>query len=416
LIPVRAVAVAVALLGALLAAAPAGARSGGEQPPSFAFGVVAQQAPSDAEFEAMAEGGVGAYRWLISWPALQTDAEGPPDWASTDRVVTNLAQAEIEPIPMIYGSPCFVVDCQSLPVNEARSYPPLSSPQARLAWAAFVAALVDRYGPEGSFWSHNPSIPYRPIRVWQIWNEQNAPVFYRPAPSPEGYAELLGIASRAIRSRDPDAQILLGGMFGNPQTHDAIRAPEFLDQLYAVPGARESFDGVAVHPYAPDVAGVERQILDIRRVVAQNGDAQMPIWVTEIGWGTSPTGEGRLVDTVDGQAKRLEESFSLLRDNRERWKIASALWFSWRDTGSAQVVCQWCHTSGLIDAEGNPRPSWTAFAELAGGVPVAPGAAGAAGAAGESDGGGLPVVVPIAAIAAVLAVGAALLRRRRTRG
>jgi hypothetical protein len=406
LTPLRAV--AVALLGALLAAPPAGAKSGVER--TAPFGVVAQQAPSDADFEAMAEGGVGTYRWLVSWPALQADADGSPDWAATDRVVANLAEADIEPIPLIYGSPCFVVDCQSLPVNEARAHPPLSSPQARLAWAVFVGALVDRYGPEGSFWSHNQSIPHRPIRVWQIWNEQNAPVYYRPVPSPEGYAELLGIASEAIRSRDPDAEILLGGMFGNPQTHDAMRAPEFLDRLYAVPGARESFDGVAVHPYAPDIAGVERQIIDVRRVLAENGASETPIWITEIGWGTSPTGEGRLVDTVDGQAKRLVESFSLLRDNRERWNIAGTLWFSWRDTGSAQVVCQWCHTSGLIDAEGNPRPSWAAFAELAGGVPVDPGAA------GESDGGGLPIVVPIAAIAAVLAVGAALLRRRRTRG
>jgi hypothetical protein len=50
-------------------------------------------------------------------------------------------------------------------------------------------------------------------------------------PSVEGYADLLEIASRAIRSRDPDAQLLLGGMFGHPDSPAAVPAPVFLDRL-----------------------------------------------------------------------------------------------------------------------------------------------------------------------------------------
>ena len=37
----------------------------------------------------------------------------------------------------------------------------------------FVAALIGRYGPEGSFWTGNPSLPKRPIEAWQLWNEPN---------------------------------------------------------------------------------------------------------------------------------------------------------------------------------------------------------------------------------------------------
>lgn len=394
-------AAAIVLAAGLLAALPA-ARAEAEAEPPSPFGVVVQQQPTDAEFDAMSVAGVGTYRWLLSWAAAQPDPAQPPAWHDTDRVVASLAEHDIEPVPMIHGSPCSVVDCVRLPVNEARSTPPLATASARRAWAAFLAALVDRYGPDGSFWSQHGSIPHRPIRTWQIWNEQNAPVYYRPTPSPEGYAELLRISSAAIKSRDPGAQILLGGMYGNPGSRTAIRAPEFLERLYRIPGARSSFDAVAVHPYSPDLEGLERQIVDARRVLDRHGDAEVPIWVTEFGWGTSPTGDGRLVETVQGQAQRLGEVYRTLLRHREDWNIASALWFSWRDTASAQALCEWCRTSGLIDGDGNPRPAWVEFARLATGDP----------APVASGGDRTTTRIGIAAAIAILALAAWALRRR----
>jgi polysaccharide biosynthesis protein PslG len=396
-------AAAAALLGALLVATPAAASA----EPRPLFGVVAQQETTEADFEAMRDGGVEAYRWLVSWPTLQQQADHPPDWRTTDHIVANLAREDIEPIPIISGSPCWVVDCSSVPEGEGPHQPPIDSPQAKLAWAGFVSALVHRYGPGGEFWSDNPAIPRRPIRVWQIWNEQNGPVAYQPRPSPEGYAELLGIAARAIKSSDPDAQVLLGGMFGHPGDPESIPAPEFLDRLYAIPGVAGSFDGVAVHPYSPRIAGVESQIVAMRRVLERNGDPELPIWVTEIGWGTSASGDGRLVETVDGQARRLEQAFGLVRSKRERWNIAGVMWFSWRDTPRSQAVCDWCYSSGLIDVHDDPRPSWAAFAGFTDGDPVAP---------GGGSGGSFPLaIVWIAAAVVVLAAGGVWLRRRRAK-
>jgi hypothetical protein len=416
-------AIALASLGAGLLAQP-GVADGSSGP----LGVVSQTDASEAEFKAMRRGGVGTYRWLVSWPTLQTNAGAPPDWSATDRIVTNLARNDIQPLPMIQGSPCFVVDCLRIPPARAQSHPPLGSPQARRAWSGFLGELVGRYGPDGTFWSANPSLPYRPIGVWQIWNEQNAPKFYGPSPSVEGYAELLAISSQAIRSHDPEAQILLGGMFGNPKERGSIEAPRFLDELYAIREAKRHFDGVAVHPYAPGPAGVVRQVRDIRRVIEANGDAETPIWVTEIGWGSDSSVRGRLIETLEGQAQRLGEAFRLLLARRDDWNLASVLWFGWRDTSDPNV-CDWCRSAGLISEGGSAKPSWSTYAALSGGTPVDPADIPSPavpppnpavpppsdGSPPSSDG-GPPVLLLIAgALALAAAAGAWILRRRHGR-
>ena len=373
------------------------------EPPPRPLGVVSQTDPTDAEFEAMRLGGVRAYRWLISWPALQPRADAGPDWEATDRVVASLAENRIAALPFVSGSPCFAVECGREPASRAHRQPPVDSPGGKLAWSRFLAQLVDRYGPDGRFWSANPSLPREPITVWQIWNEQNAPRNFVPAPSVARYAELLATASEAIRSRDPDARIVLGGMFGNPGGRGAIEGPEFLDSLYRVEGSADHFDAVAVHPYAGDVAGVARQMRRIRDVIDSHGDAATPIWVTELGWGVEADGQGRLVETLPGQARMLSDAFGLLLARAREWNLAGILWYAWRDTLPGRPVCDWCATAGLFDAEGEPRPAWTAYADLAGGEP----------AELSSNGGGVPtLVLLLAGAVAIAGVGSWLLFRR----
>ena len=50
-------------------------------------------------------------------------------------------------------------------------------------------------------------------------------------------------------------------MFGTPLGGEppAITAPDYLRQLYEI-GADDSFDGVAVHPYAGQTGKVEEQV------------------------------------------------------------------------------------------------------------------------------------------------------------
>jgi hypothetical protein len=80
------------------------------------------------------------------------------------------------------------------------------------------------------------------------------------------------------------------------------------------------------------------------------------------------------------------------------------MWFAWRDVPPERPVCRWCHTAGLIDADGSPKPSWTEYTELS------------AGRVGSEDGGrdADPVVVAVLAVLAVVgAAGTLLVRRHR---
>jgi hypothetical protein len=221
-----------------------------------------------------------------------------------------------------------------------------------------------------------------------------------------GYTHLLSISSRAIRGADPDATVLLGGMPGDVHQGGAIRGPRFLADLYRI-GADGEFDAVAVHPYAQDFPGVRGQMAAVHRVLDEHGHRHTPVWVTELGWGVTSGPKRGLFETLDGQAKMLTRSFGFLASRRDSWNVERVLWYAWRDPRPSQPACSWCRTAGLLDAAGNPRPSWAAFAELSGGTPVAP--------ADLHDGGGGATWVAAGAVALVVVGAAAVwtLRRRR---
>ena len=87
------------------------------------------------------------------------------------------------------------------------------------------------------------------MQAWQIWNEPNVVRWFAPAPSPQEYAELLGISHDAIKSQDPNAKIVLAGLF----SEGVVKPESFLDNLYEISGARADFDVAALHPYGCDL-------------------------------------------------------------------------------------------------------------------------------------------------------------------
>ena len=105
------------------------------------------------------------------------------------------------------------------------------------------------------------------MRVWQVWNEQNMDAFFRPQADPAAYAELLGPAAEKIRDADPNAEILIGGMFGPRARPTLIKATRYLRALYHDRRVAGSFDGVA---YPPPTAARARAAAQIRRSSAHD--------------------------------------------------------------------------------------------------------------------------------------------------
>ncbi len=370
-----------ALAGLSLAAAGTGCDSTSDDPApgepapvpadlpaaSEAFYGVATQAPlSDGDLDRMAEGGIGTLRSFFAWQALDpTPAPGDLDWAGPDAMIAGAAKRGIAVFPYLFSTPDWVSridapDCDpaSCPIVAPRS------PRTLAAWREFAAAAVARYGPGGEFWRENPELPESPVRTWQIWNEQNSPSAYAPAPSVEDYAELLRVASEAIRARDPGASIVVGGMFGTPFKGQppALTAADFLRRLYAVPEITETFDAVAAHPYAAHVTGVDEQVSAVHDEVLRAAD-DAKVWITEVGW-SSAEGDSPLERGPEGQAENLAGAYDLFLSKREAWRIEGVIWYSWRDFTGLEI-CDWCAQSGLFE-EGSltAKPAWDAFASL----------------------------------------------------
>ena len=336
-------------------------------PRSF-FGVIPQTALTGADLDRMGDGDVGTLKPVIPWSALDpTRKPGDLNLESIDGIVLGAAHNGIDVLPTIYSTPDWVArdldgyECG----DECAVYAPRSGAAVR-AWTQFLGELADRYGPDGSLWADNPDVDPRPIRTWQIWNEQNSPSFYRPKPDVGAYADLVSASAETIRKRDPDATIVLGGMFGTPfdGKPPAYTAWDFLRQLYAVPGAAGDFDGVGVHPYAAHMRKVESQTRLVHDEIERAGD-DATMWITEIGWASSgptvPLNRG-----PRGQAEDLTKAFDFFLAKRVEWRIENVDWYSWSD--SAEPVCDWCGGSGLFEkTDLVPKRSWYAYVAFTGG-------------------------------------------------
>jgi hypothetical protein len=365
-----AAAVSAVLVGLL---ASPGSAPGQGSPPTQFYGVVAQDQLGNADLERMGQGRVGTLRVTLSWAEI--DSPTVPsgyDWSEFDELVTAASREGIDVLPAIYAVPRWVslLERCSEPEPDCSITPPHTTPGLN-AWRAFLATAVSRYGPDGVFWATHPDVPKRPLRTWQIWNEENDPGFFKPRPDVDRYADLLRAASEAIRDQDAGAQILLGGMCCHPLhgRDGGIRLTDYLRRLYDEPGIEDEFDAVAIHPYAKKIAAVKRQVERTADLVHREiGDTGASIWITEFGWSSSriphPLHRG-----PRGQAKRLRQAVGYFTRQRDRLEIRSVLWFSWRDVPEGDAYCNWCALSGLFPLASldQPKPAWRSFVSFTGG-------------------------------------------------
>jgi hypothetical protein len=345
-----------------------------EAVPARFWGVVPQATPSFEQLQRLKRGGVDSVRTPVAWPSVQPTLGGRLDWSATDAVVKADTLAGLEVLPFLSGAPSWAV-----PVSKRFGSPsnlPVRTGLQRSGWTNFITQAVLRYGPNGSFWAENPEVPKRPIRTWQIWNEENFEYFVAH-PNPAEYGKLVKLSYAAIKSADPGAQILLGGMFAKPneatfkvKPPEAYFATDFLEQMYkTTPGIKSKFNGVALHPYSGRYQYLTPDIEEIRTVLKLNHDAAKGLWITELGWSSGPPasdGSNSFAKGPRGQATQLKGAFGLLSKNQVKWKIKRVFWFSVDDqTGS----CNFCDGSGLFGEGFVAKPAWKAYVKFAGGTP-----------------------------------------------
>jgi hypothetical protein len=299
-------------------------------------------------------------RYLLQWEGIQPTNGTDFRWGPADTAIGRLAHVGIRVVPTVWGNPKWVGK-----LNDT-SRPPIDSVKDKAAWQKFVKAVVGRYGPNGYYWSHGykqdygPSAVPLPITAYQIWNEPNLKKYFIPYPAPKEYAQLLQLSSNAIKSVDPKAKIVLGGMPGNGD----VKAWTFLDALYKqvkVPNIAKYFDAAALHPYADTIPHVQSQVTQVRQVMKKHGDAATPLWISEIAWGSAPPDSRGINKGPQGQAKMLTDAYNLFLNHRAAWNIANIFWYHWRDPKHSQASCTFCSSAALLNFNRTKKPAYNAF-------------------------------------------------------
>jgi polysaccharide biosynthesis protein PslG len=365
-------ALAVSLAG-LAATAP-----GAMAVPGDFWGVSPQVTPSVEQFQRLRTGGVDSVRIPIAWSAVQPLSGAEANFTASDQLVAGAVAAGINVLPFVYDAPSWAVTQARVPgpgqARAPKTLPVKTAPQ-RAAWANFLTLAAGRYGPGGTFWSANPALPESPIQTWQIWNEENFKYFV-VRPSPRDYGKLINVSYAAIKSVDPGAKLILGGMFAQPneatfkvKPPQAYFAADFLDQLYeTTPGIKRKFSGVALHPYTSRYQKLTPDIEEFRAELALNHDAGKPLWITEIGWSSEPPDpvHDAFAKGPAGQAAQLRGAFKLFKQKQAKWKLQRIYWFSVDDQ---QGICNFCGGSGLFGSGFLPKRSWFEYVKFAGGLP-----------------------------------------------
>jgi hypothetical protein len=344
--------------------------------PGDFWGVSPQNPPSPEQFQRLRAGGVDSVRIPISWSATQPLSGTEANFASPDQLIAGAAAAGLNVLPFVYDAPAWAVTPARVPGSSAKAPKtlPVKTGTQRAAWANFLKLIVARYGPGGSFWVANPALPESPIRTWQIWNEENFKYFV-VRPSPADYGKLINVSYAAIKSVDPGAKLILGGMFAQPREAQfkskpaqAYFATDFLDGVYkTTPGVKSKFSGVSLHPYTASYQQLTPDIEAFRLVLKENHDAGKKLWITEIGWSSEPKSAGdSFAKGPKGQVTQLNGAFNLFKSKATKWKLQRIYWFSVDDQAG---LCNFCGGSGLFGDGFVPKKSWFAYVKFAGGRP-----------------------------------------------
>ncbi len=319
-----------------------------------------------AQVKSMVANGVESIRVAFNWAAAQpyqswsqvpaadqsqyTNVNGQPiDFSGTDEVVQDAAQSGVTVLPTILYTPSW--DGQPNPDG-------VDIPKRTAPYAEYAAALVDRYGPRGNFWSEHPGLRRVPITMWQIWNEPNIP-YYWPQPFAKGYVSLLRSAHNAIKNADPQARVVLGAL-----TNFAWKA---IGQIYTLPNTRNLFDIVSVNGYTDTPANVILYMRFMRNAMSHFQDGKKPLLATEIGW---PSAQGQGVQqhydfetTEAGQARDISQVLPLLGQQRSALRLIGFYYYTWvgDEDKPHNYVFQF---SGLLRFEDNritAKPALAAF-------------------------------------------------------
>ena len=312
-----------------------------------------------AAYTTLASKGINQVREDFRWDQLEP-SNGTFSWTKSDNVMAGAAAAGVDVLAILGYSATWASSDPS--GGGSIHYPPKNNAD----YADYAKAVVQRYGPGGTFWSLRPDLPARPLLAVELWNEPWGHWFWKSGVNPTAYAALARAGAVAVKSVQPNVKVLLSGDLLQVRTDGALVS--WLDNVLAAdPGLVSYIDAYSVHPYpyprqqGPMVdhadARWDYKRIELIRQVAVNRNAAKPIWITELGWSTA--------NTSDSVSESVQAQFMTEAVNRAfgSWPYVEKLYLYTATQDRADMNDREAHY-GVRRADGSWKPSWTAITNL----------------------------------------------------
>jgi polysaccharide biosynthesis protein PslG len=320
------------------------------------------------------------FSWVkqeFAWRDMEGARKGAFDWSKSDNVVYAANRKKVDILARLDNSPdwaapgCF---------NAANST--MGPPTRTQDWLDFLRAFASRYNQR--------------VRAYEIWNEPNlAREWCNKPPDPVAYAEFLKASYGTIKSVDPTAMIISGGLDPTTCCADGGQAlPDtiFLQKLYDAMGGNSTgyFDVLGAHaagykadpeadpavvandpvltnhdPSPPELRRIYcfRHVEDIRQIMVARGDTHKQIAITEFGWTSDPVNPAYAWFRVDEQTKadRIVRAYQYAKAHWSPWiGVMSLIYMASPDWTKTDEKYWWA----ITDPDGTPRAAYVRLKEM----------------------------------------------------
>ncbi|MDZ4764414.1 MAG: SH3 domain-containing protein, partial [Chloroflexota bacterium] len=240
---------------------------------------------NEARYERALELGATWNRFPVYWDRIET-TPARYDWAAYDELIATDSEYGLQDVAVLLGIPAArrvgnsIDNIYEAVFRDGTDNPaPNKTINPNNYWALFARAAVERYMPGGVLAQTLEWDTSRGVRVWEIWNEPDFAQFWSAGPFI--YARLLKVAYLAIKTVDPTAVVMFGGLLYPTQNNFFAQVLNtFVNDPNAVANAWY-MDAVGVHNYG-DAWRSGWLTLFTRQTMIEFG-FERPIWITETG-------------------------------------------------------------------------------------------------------------------------------------
>jgi hypothetical protein len=313
---------------------------------------------TDNGFGQIADAGANWVRVPISWSGIEPSNTTPENysWSGLDASVSNATEERVQLILTLGGQPSWAAVYTQGPVTDTADI------------EEFFGAVVERYDGDGvddapgspqvtHFELYNEPDNGDPAHAehggWACWgdSDDDAPA----CGDAEDYAELLRLLYPVVKTANPQAKLVFGGLALDYFVPDGPFDPHFLENVLTACQGWDCFDVMNFHyyppfrpkwePYGTAIIGKANYV---REKLAAYGRADTPVICTETNWDSAASwGNDELQSryTVKGYARGMAADLDVV------------VWFWARDREVGGGP-------GLLDASLQPKDAYRAFQRM----------------------------------------------------